>query len=216
MSRHPEVSAVFCDTEIHGETTMPSLIGLMKVFPKLLEANPKAEEFVFASRQIHLCLLQEAPIKPSALIVKREALERSGLFDEAWPSGTDWDLLLRLSRSACFGYLNRPLVIQRRTADATHQKFQEQDKQFLLNVFLAEKRKLRKDHEALRAVNRGISSHCSNLGFLYLHSRRRRKSAAVYFRGFLETHEPMMLLRAASVLLPSGFRDALRNVIHRG
>lgn len=203
MSRHPEVDAVFSDTEIHGETVIPSLIGLLSVFPKLLQPHPGPDEYVFTGRQMYMCLLQEVPIKPTAFVVKREMFEREGAFNEAWPSGTDWDLFIRFSRSACFGFINLPLVIQRRTADATHQKFREHDKLFLLNVFVQEKRRLEGDSDATRAVNRGISQHVSNLGFLYRHSGHPGRSIAIYLRGFKETGEPLMLMRAASALMPA-------------
>jgi hypothetical protein len=160
-------------------------------------------------------LLEEVPIKPSALLVRREVFGRAGMFDESWPSGTDWELFLRFSRSACFGYINQALVVQRRTPDATHQKFRQQDKQLLLKVFLKEKASLRNDREALLAVNRGISSHCKNLGGDYLHSGQWKKSIGVYLRGFKETREPLMLGRAVSALMPMGFRNRLKGAVKR-
>ena len=65
-------------------------------------------EYVFTGRQIYLCLLEEVPIKPSAFIVKREMFEKSGVFDEAWPSGTDWDLFIRLSDGLALDILTCP------------------------------------------------------------------------------------------------------------
>ena len=215
LGRHPEVDAVFSDTEIHNSIKIPSLIGLLKVFPRLLESNPGAGEFVFSGRQMYVCLLEEVPIKPTAFLVKREMLQRVGVFDEAWPSGTDWDLFIRLSQVACFGYVHMPLVVQRRTGDATHQKFREKDKLFLLNVFTKEKRGLQNDPEALQAINRGISDHCGNLGFLYLESGQRRKSMAMYFRGFKETGALGMLLRAVSALLPMSMRNLVKRTMKR-
>lgn len=216
LKRHPEVGAVFTDTEIlTGSEHVPSLIALMRSFPRLLPADTEARESVVTGRQMYLCLLEEVPIKPSAVIVRRELFGRAGTFDENWPSGTDWELFLRFSRSTCFGYINRALVVQRRTPDATHQKFREQDKVFLLKVFLREKTSLRNDREALLAVNRGISSHCNNLAWQYLHSGESKKSISVYLQGFKETHELMMLVRAASALMPLGFRNLLRSAVKR-
>jgi len=215
LLRHPEVDAVFTDTEIRGETVIPSLIGLMKAFPKLLKANRVVDEFILRGRQMYLCLLEEVPIKPTALIVKREMFDRAGAFDEAWPSGTDWDLFLRFSRSARFGYLNRPLVIQRRTSDSTYQKFFEQDKLFLLKVFTEEKARLQNDREALAAINRGISIHTRSLGGHWVYLGRRKDASAIYFQGFKETRKPVLLLRAASVWLPLGLRRVLRRLLGR-
>jgi glycosyltransferase involved in cell wall biosynthesis len=225
LVRHPEADVVFCDIEIHGDSTsVPSTSALMKSFSRLLQANPGANEYIFTARQMYVCLLEEVPIKPSAVVVKREMFEKAGIFDEARPRGgedtplvpfTDWELFLRLSYSACFGYINLPLAIQRRTPDAVHQKFRMQDKLFLLERFLKEKAKLGNDPEALLAVNRGISGHCSNLAWEYLHSGQRKKSLAVYLQGFRETGEPLMLIRAASALVPIGVRDIVKRAVRR-
>jgi glycosyltransferase involved in cell wall biosynthesis len=214
LLRCPELGATFTDTEIRGENLhIKSLISQMGAFSKLLNPNREAKEYVFGARDVYLCLLEEIPIKPSALVAKRELFERLGGFDETWPSGTDWDLLLRFSHSASFGYIDSPLVVQRRTGDATHQLYLEQDKLFLLDVFRKEKAKISNDNEALRAINRGISSHCCNLGYYYLRSGAQRKSVATYLRGFRETQDPMMLARAVYASMPMWLRNSARSHI---
>jgi glycosyltransferase involved in cell wall biosynthesis len=216
LKRHPEVEAVFTDTEIFSSARhTPSLIALMQVFPKLLGPDRQIKEAVISSRQMYLCLLEEIPIKPSAVVIRRELFGRAGTFDEAWPSGTDWDLFLRFSRSASFGFINRPLVIQRQTADSTFQRFVEKDKELLLTIALREKASVRGDREALLAVNRGISDHCNNLAWIYRHSGRTRKSLGIYLKGFQETSEFTMLGRAASALLPLSLRNVLKRIVRR-
>jgi glycosyltransferase involved in cell wall biosynthesis len=202
LARHSEVDVVFTDTAIQeGSTTIPSLIGLLKAFPKLLGTHPKTEEYVISGREIYLCLLEEVPIKPSACVVKRKMFEKAGVFDEAWPSGTDWDLFLRLSRQARFGYIDQPLVVQRRTHDATHQEFREQDKIFLLSLFTKEKEKLGNDREALCAVNRGIFSHYNSLAWTYLERDEGLKALSLYLGGFKETRNPILLRKIVSGLI---------------
>lgn len=216
LVRHPEVDVVFTDvTIVDGASTIPSLIGLMKVFPRLVQKKPEAREYVLSSREMYLCLLEEVPIKPTAALIRRELWTRAGLFNESWPSGTDWDLFLRFSRSASFGYIDTPLSVQTRTPDATHKKYLEQDKLFLLELFTTEKSRLKNDSEALRAVNRGIKNHCENLAFYYLRSGRKRESIATYLRGCKETHELGMLLRAGAALMPLRVRDSLKSLTTR-
>lgn len=211
LQRHPEVDIVFTDVSVEGAgTSIPSLAALMKVFSKLIDRKPEGDGFVLSSREMYLCLLQEIPIKPTAALVRRELYARAGLFNEAWPSGTDWDLFLRFSRFANFGYIDAPLSIQMRTSDATHKKYSEQDKLFLIKVFTEEKSRLVHDQEALGAVNRGIADHCNNLGFYYLHSGKRWKSTATYLRGYRETRKLGMLSRAFAVLMPLRTRDFLK------
>lgn len=214
LDKYPKVDVVFCDVELQEKTEIfPSMMALMQNFPRMLQAKPRQEEYVFTGREMYLCLLEEVPIKPTAALVRRELFQKAGGFNEAWPSGTDWDLFLRFAKIADFGYIDVPLAIQRRTADATHQKFREQDKLFLLSTFLKEKSRLRKDREALQAVNRGISSHCTILAGLYLENGQRRKSFSTYVQAFLETREPIMLLRAASTSLPANFRSSLKRAL---
>jgi GT2 family glycosyltransferase len=214
LTSHDDLGGVFCDTEIVRRTeTVPSLIGLMKCFPKLLASKEKAESYVLSSREMHLCLLEEVPIKPSAVLLRREVFSRAGMFNEAWPSGTDWDLFLRISRHYSFGYVDRPLVIQRICGDSTLLGNQVKDKTFLLEVFTQEKLTMNEDHAALAAVRRGLSMICNELACLYLRSGERLKSISLYYRAFRETADFRMLIRGAAALLPLGVRDCIRRVV---
>jgi glycosyltransferase involved in cell wall biosynthesis len=215
LLRHPEASAVFSDTEIRDEmANIPSLIGVMSVFRRALQKYPVAPEYVLTKREMFMCLLEEVPIKPSALVIKKRVFDDVGEFDEGWPSGTDWDLFLRCAASVQFGYVDAPLVLQRRTGDATHQKFREKDKLFLLSVFLKQKLALKGDRAALCAVNRGICNHYNSLAWIYLESGRGRDALMSYFRAFAETRQLRLLRKMAS----GAFRVAwgsLANTPHR-
>jgi glycosyltransferase involved in cell wall biosynthesis len=216
LAVHREVDAVFTDTEVQeGELKISSLRRQMKAFSCLLAKSGEDEEHVISCREMFLCLLEEVPIKPSALVVKKSLFEKFGGFNESWPCGTDWDLLLRFARLAQFGFIDHPLVIQRRTPDATHQVFREQDQLFLLSVFSREKALLRDDREAVSAVNRGILSGCNNLGFHYLISGRKIKSIMTYLWGFKETRDIMLLFRAAGAVAPIRIRSSVRKALAR-
>ncbi|MGC2331976.1 MAG: oligosaccharide flippase family protein [Candidatus Acidiferrales bacterium] len=201
FQRHPEADVVFTNVEIVSGSTRMRLMDFMPCFRALLRQSRKAEEFVFTGREIYLCLLEEIPIKPSAAVIRREMLNRVGGFDEAWPSGTDWDLFIRLSKLGCFGYIDRVMAIQRRTADATHQRFREQDKLFLLNTFMKEKTKLAKDREALRHINRGICGLYNSLGWTYLETGRGKAALSTYYQGFKETWHLKMLRKLAAAVV---------------
>jgi glycosyltransferase involved in cell wall biosynthesis len=206
LSRHPEVGVVFTDTEVvGGAEPIASLSGCMPRLQSLLASRAKTKEYVFSAREMYLCLLEEVPIKPSATVVRREILHRVGMFDEAWPSGTDWDLFLRLSRVGHFGYIDRVLATQRRTGDETHQMFLEQDKLFLLGVFLKEKATLVDDREALRGINRGICGLYNSLAWYYLQSGHHKEALSTYWRGFKETLQPKLLRKLASAVLRTAF-----------
>ena len=208
LSTHPEVDVSFCDTEIWvGDKVILSLIRLMRSFPRLIGSNPPGREYVISRRDMHLCLLEEIPVKPTAAVVRREALARVGVpFEESWPSGTDWDLFLRLSWVARFGYIDRPLAVQRRTADATHQKFLVQDKQFLLQVLHRERSRIGSDRDAVSAVNRGIAGIYNSLAWCYFESGQSRKALSVYLAGFKDTGESMLMEKLAAGLVRTAHR----------
>jgi glycosyltransferase involved in cell wall biosynthesis len=213
LTRHPEIDLVFCDTEVPNGSPSSRLMSYMRAFPKLLRDNPTAMEHVFSGREMFLCLLKEVPLKPTAVVVRREALVRSGLFDEAGISGTDWDLFLRLSQVvAYFGYTDRALATQRRTSDGTHQIWREQDKLFLLAVFLKQKAvaALKGDGEALAAVNVGLCSHYNSLAWTYLESGRGRAALSTYLRGFKETFQPKLFRKFISALIRLGVNGAIK------
>jgi glycosyltransferase involved in cell wall biosynthesis len=198
---HPEVGAVFTDVKIlEAFHSIPSLVALLHHFPRMLGDRQQAKEYIFSGRQMYLSLLEELPIKPSALVVKRDMLGKVGSFDEVCRSGEDWEFLLRLSQLSRFGYRDVPLVVQRRTPDAAHLIWLEQDKSFLMGLFSREKNRLGGDPEALNAVRLGIASHCKNLAWHYLQSGKRWRSVTTYLKGFKETNDIGMILRAFMVI----------------
>jgi glycosyltransferase involved in cell wall biosynthesis len=216
LSRHLEVGAAFTDLEItHGPRVIPSLTHRMKPFARLLESHPESD-IVLTSRELYLCLLEDVPIKPTALVVRRELYDRAGLFNESWPSGTDWDLFLRFSHLTAFGYIDRPLAIQKWSPDATHRKYWEQDKKFLIGTFVKEKRRVADDKEARAAINRGLTVQFSHLAFHYMHTNRRKKAVASYLEGFLETGDHGLLVRAMAALPPLKWRNFVKKLIGRG
>lgn len=217
MFRHPAADFLFADAEIlDGSRVFPSAVGLARGFRDLVGSQSNDKEYFFTGRDVYLCLLEDIPIKRPTVLIRRTVFDRVGLFNEGWRSGEDWEHLLRLAPSSSFGYTNLPLARIRRMPDATHKLYREQDKSCLLSLFLEEKKLLARDMEALRRVNRGISDHCNNLGFIYLSSGRRAEAVRVYVRGFKETREPVMLARALAALLPLGTRQSVRGMLRKG
>jgi glycosyltransferase involved in cell wall biosynthesis len=202
LFRHPKVGVVFCDTEIEQNAqSTASLMSYMRVLPRLVREKAVSEEYVFDPREMYLCLLEEMPIKPTAAVIRREMFYRGGVFDEAWPSGTDCDLFIRLSRLAPFGYIDGVFVVQRRTQDATHQRFREKDKLFLIGLFLKEKASVLGDRQAIRCVNRGIGAHYNSLAWHYLEAGQTTRAFGAYWDGFKETLQPRLLRKIGSAAL---------------
>jgi glycosyltransferase involved in cell wall biosynthesis len=215
LQAHPGVGAVFTDAEsrqngIASDTTTHHLDSF-KVFPQLFPPSTGPEK-VFSRREIQLCLLQEIPIKPSALVMRKSAVEATGRFNEDWICGEDWEFLLRLAEVTDFGCIREPLVIRRHFSDSTFRQHVIEDKQLLLRLFAGKKSRLKNDDEALRSVRNGIASHVDVLGCEYLKSRRPLRAMWTYLRGWWHTHDPLMVGRAATCFLPLKWRDRIREL----
>jgi glycosyltransferase involved in cell wall biosynthesis len=76
-----------------------------RVNPK--QRHRKAGGMIFM-RSLELCL-----VSPSAVMLRRELLERVGGFDEALPACEDYDLWLRISCRYPVGLIDRPLIQKR-------------------------------------------------------------------------------------------------------
>lgn len=201
LIRHPEIGAVFSDVVVQGTPTpIPSLTRLMKYFRELVDHLPPQAYYLLPRRTMHLCLLQELPIKPSALIVRRCLFEGVGTFNEMWQSGEDWEFLLRLARAVDFAYIDVPLAVQRHLPDSTHRAYWECDKLSLIEMLIQEKRTLQHDREGFKAAKKGIRRQSRMLGRYYRWLGDKEKATATYLRGFVETLAPEMLDNAVRII----------------
>src|SRR6185437_9358385 len=102
----------------------------------------------------YICLLQEVPVKPTAFTFRRSVLGDVGYLNESWPSGSDWDFLIRFSKRHRFGYIDDPLAVARLQADATHRVHAVADKSSVLGM-LREEFRHTADPEVRRAAKTG-------------------------------------------------------------
>jgi len=63
-------------------------------------------------------ILKSNPTTPQTLLIRREILEQTGLFDEALKINVDWDLAIRLAQVSSFVFVDDPLVMIYRTPDS--------------------------------------------------------------------------------------------------
>lgn len=210
LRQYREVDAVFSDVHVrHHDRNVPSLIEHMKAFRKCLDGKQRGTQFVVSQREMYLCLLQEVPIKPTALMLRRSVFEQVGLFDESARSGEDWEFLLRLARHASFGYIDRPLAEINRTPDSTFDRFRLDDKTFLIAVFKRERELLRQDVEAFNTARGGLVYLFKALGYGYVESGQLLKAAKVYLDAYQATRDAKMILQAGAAFIPVNFRKAL-------
>jgi glycosyltransferase involved in cell wall biosynthesis len=214
LNRHPEVGAAFCDVEVvRTGSRCPSLASATRAFRRLLASHISlnGDEWIFPKREMHMCLLEEVPIIPSAVLIRRSVLDHVGGYNEEWLSGEDWELYLRIAKHYRFGYLNHTLTTVRVLEDSTLAKLWAKDKESLRRLILREKQAFRADREARRAANRGLAQFENDLGWAYLHSGRRVRSIAAYSRGFAETGDLMLLMKAAFAVMPLSLRSRLKS-----
>ena len=203
LTHHPEVDAVFTDLEKrHGDQVFPSFMRETAVFSRRLENAGYPDGLVLAPREIRLCLLQEVPIKPSALTLRRAAFDAVGGFDETWSSSEDWEFLLRLAREHRFGYLDRPLAVLHISPDSLHILDQSRGERAMIQLLVRERDTLGNDLEALAAVRHGLVSRIKHFAWHYADAGHRRRAAAVFLQGFGLTGDLGLLARAIAVWLP--------------
>jgi glycosyltransferase involved in cell wall biosynthesis len=205
LDRHSEVDAVFSDLEKRdGDRVYPSFMRETAVFSRRLAGASYPAGLVIEPREMLLCLLEEVPIKPSALVVRRTAFQRVGGFDEGWSSSEDWEFLLRLAHQHRFGYIDRPLAVLHISTDSLHIVDQSRGETAMIQLLLRERERARRrgDRAALAAVRRGLVSRIKHFAWHHVDAGRRGPAAAVFLRGFLLTVDPGLLARALAVWRP--------------
>ena len=213
LDRHPHVDAVFSDLEKEdGGRVYPSFMRETAVFSRVLGDREYPDGVALSRRELFLVLLEEVPIKPSALTIRRDAFEKAGRFDETWSSSEDWEFLLRFARAHRFGYIDLPLAALRVGRDSLHRIDQARGDHAMMRLLLRERQLLRRDREAREAVNRGLVTRAKHFGWHYTDAGRRGAAAAVFFRGFAVTRSPGLLFRGLAALV--GIAAAPRRLAH--
>jgi glycosyltransferase involved in cell wall biosynthesis len=203
LTHHPDVDVVFSDLEKrHGDRVYPSFMRETAVFSRWLRDAGYPDGLLLPPREMHLCLLEEVPIKPSALVLRRAAFERVGGFDEGWTSSEDWELLLRLSRAHRFAYLDRPMTVLFISPDSLHIVDQSRGETAMIRLLSREQRELAGDAEALAAVRRGLVTRVKHFGWHHLDHGRRLRACRVFLQGFALTGDLGLLLRAVLAWMP--------------
>jgi hypothetical protein len=209
LARHPEVDAVFTDLEKrHGDRVYPSFMRQTAVFSRRLLGAAHPDGLVLAPREMRLCLLEEVPIKPSALTLRRRAFAAVGGFDETWSSSEDWEFLLRLARRHRFAYLDRPLAVLFISPDSLHIVDQSRGEAAMIRLLRRERRALAGDAEALAAVRRGLVRRTMHFAWHHVDHGRRVPAFRIFLRGFALTGHPGLLARALAVWLPKILQPA--------
>lgn len=199
LAAHPEAQAVFSDVEVlDGEHFLPSLAAATAVFSRRLPAP--AEGTVLSQREMLLVLLEELPLCLSAFTIRRSAATGTGAFDEAWPSFSEWEFVLRVARRHRIGYVDRRLGVVRTSADAPARAQAAWGRAAMVRHLWLECARLREDSDARAAARRGVMRLCRHLGSSYQREGRRGAAALAFLKASLAARNPGLLLRAVGAL----------------
>ena len=203
LDRHAEVDAVFSDLEKQdGGRTSTSFMRDTAVFSARLPGRRFPDGIVLPRREMFLVLLEEVPIKPSALTLRRAAFAAAGGFDEEWSSSEDWEFLIRFAARYSFGYIDSAMTLLRVGEDSLHRVDQARGEQAMITLLQRHQRLLRHDRDACTAIRRGLIARTKHFGWHYTTRGQRRDAAAVFLRGFMATRSLGLLARAAAALVP--------------
>jgi hypothetical protein len=164
---------------------------------------------------MHLDLLQEVFVKPSALTVRRTAFLAAGGFDESWSSSEDWEFLLRFAKRARFGFIDRPLAELRVSGDSLHRLDQPRGDTAMLRLLARERRALGDDAEARAAARRGLRERVKQFAWYWERQGRRGAATLTYVRGAWISRDPGLLARAPLVWVPRRLRMRFKTVLGR-
>lgn len=119
---------------------------------------------------IHRELLKRNFVSTQTVVVKKECLEQSGLFDERLPRLQDWELFIRLSKLYEFKFVAEPLVIAHFTPESISAK-----KDALIE---AKKLILEKHREEISTDTGVLASHLYSIASLSFQTGEMRKGRA--------------------------------------
>ena len=196
------VDYVFSDLiKNHNNMATKSFMRSCPVFKTYISADSPV--IIFDENIMYRILLQEIPVKPSALSIRRDVVTKVGPFSENMICGEDWDYLLRLCRNHTAAYLDFPLVTLNVSKNSLHIEKKEEDAKGVIEMLKIYKLDLVNSSMKylVPSVNRGIGNAHKHLAWYYLENNNKKKAVFTMYRAFKECGDFMMLLRALKYII---------------
>jgi glycosyltransferase involved in cell wall biosynthesis len=120
LDRHPDVDVLFADARMgnpqQGFRSWIEEAG-QKAFFELPHREVEPGFRVLERGPFFRRVALRSPLFIGAMVMRREAFERAGMFDPALRGAADWDLWLRMAHRFTFGFLAEPLAVYTRHRD---------------------------------------------------------------------------------------------------
>ncbi len=170
MDAHPEVKLVFTD--------MRHVVNNSLAHSSYLHERGYRH---IASGHIYDNLLKGNFIFTPTVVLRRDALDETGQFDEQLPIAEDYDLWLRITRQYPVYYLDRPLVTRRRMgSNITENKQAYVQSCIRLREKLLEVHKTEPDRR--RLIARQLKRDHYNLGYILFADLKFKESRKFFFK----------------------------------
>ncbi len=136
-------------------------------------------------------LIKKNFVTTQAMVVKRECLEKAGLFDEDLPRFQDWELCIRISKHYHFKLIDEPLVIlyHQPVSISTNQKA----------LIEARKLILHKHFDIIKKDRKTLANHYLKIAHLLFSAGTISDGRSYYVRAF-QTY-PLNLKAVCAVLI---------------
>jgi len=130
----------------------------------------------------------------STLLIKKEVFEKVGLLDESFPSHTDIDLIIRITKKYKGVAINKPLIKMTLTSD--HEQMGSSYKRRIAGRHLL----LDKYWEDFEKRPLVLSKHLMLLAKFYRNDRQYKKARGMFLKTFKTYFRPMALVHYISLL----------------
>ncbi len=120
LDRHPDVDVLFADARMgnpeEGYRSWIEEAG-QKAFFELPHREVEPGLRVLERGPFFRRVALRSPLFIGAMVMRREAFERAGMFDPRLRGAADWDLWLRMAHRFTFAFLTEPLAVYTRHRD---------------------------------------------------------------------------------------------------
>ena len=215
LDRHPEVDVLFADARmgnrVDGFRSWIDIAGQSAFFSlPHQELEPGFRKF--EGRHLLRRMAERNPVFIGATMLRRSVFARSGGFDPALCGAADWELWLRLSLDATFGYLDQPLAIYTR-----HQTNLSSDQEHMIGDFCETLRTLLREPSLTRDDRDWIQQLLQKQLFYHAYNAYnsgRYDLAKPRFRDALRAGNRQAMPLYLACHLPAGLIRGLRSMKH--